>query len=106
MKAAGPIEVHHSPIEKYRLVFLPDTSFSVDELLAQGMSLPAIKELWKATYCAIGRHLGLEFDTACTDLARAYYFPSHAPGAPYVAEHLPGRPLPLKSFLRRPWSRR
>ena len=98
-ESCGTIEVHHSPIEKYRLVFLPDTSFSVDELLAQGMSLPAIKELWKAVYCAIGRHLGLDFDTACTDLARAYYLPSHAPGAPYVAEHLPGRPLPLQSFL-------
>ena len=95
----GIMEVEHSPIEKYRLVLLPDRAFSVADLLAQGMSLPAIKKLWKATYCAIGTHLGLEFDTACTDLARAYYFPSHAPGAPYVAEHLPGRPLPLESFI-------
>ena len=93
----GIMEVEHGPIEKYRLALLPDRAFSVADLLAQGMSLPAIKKLWKATYCAIGRHLGLEFDTACT--ARAYYLPSHAPGAPYVAEHLPGRPLPLESFI-------
>ena len=67
----GIMEVEHGPIEKYRLALLPDRAFSVADLLAQGMSLPAIKKLWKATYCAIGRHLGLEFDTACT--ARAYY---------------------------------
>ena len=98
-ESSGTIEVAHGPVEKARLVFLPDISLSVDELLAQGMSFEAIKVLWRSAHAAIGRHLGLDFDAACSDLARGYYFPSHPPGAPYVAEHLPGRPLPLQSFL-------
>jgi hypothetical protein len=95
----GVIEVEHAPISKCRIAMPLAHGFQVAGLLRDGISLQQIKSRWKAGLDEVARVLGISTDPQCFDLSRAYYFPSHPPGALHFVKHIPGRFLDLAPFL-------
>ena len=95
----GVIEVEHAPIPKCRIAMPLADEFQVGDLLRAGMSLHQIKRRWKMALDKRRRPLGISCDPQCSDLSRAYYFPSHPPGAPYFVKHIAGRYLDLTQFI-------
>jgi hypothetical protein len=70
--------ITHDPLPKMRVV-IPLNKTIVTAELAIG-SKGATAE-YKSIYHGVGGALGIDFDTACEDPSRLYYFPSCKPGA-------------------------
>ncbi|HEV7353716.1 MAG TPA: DUF927 domain-containing protein [Brevundimonas sp.] len=58
-------------------------------------SIREAERQWRAILKTVGARLGVEPDKACCDLARAYYLPRHAAGAPWESTIVGGRLLDL-----------
>ena len=66
---------------KLRLVFVLDRPYKITEWLARGFSQEDARgRLWTAALETFAREFGLEYDTACKDVSRAYYGASCKPG--------------------------
>ena len=71
----------HEPMVKLRLVFVLDRPYKITEWLARGFSQEDARgRLWTAALETFAREFGLEYDTACKDVSRAYYGASCKPG--------------------------
>lgn len=73
--------VHHEPVPKFR-VMLPLNKPIVLAELAVGSK--GSEAAYKSIYHGVGQALGLDYDHACAEQARLYYFPSCKPGAEKV----------------------
>ena len=70
--------VDHAPVDKFRVVFPLKEPIRLAELSRS--SSEAI-DRYRRLYMAVGRSLGLKFDTACATPQYLFYLPSHVPGA-------------------------
>ena len=85
----------HAPLPKYRVVFPLAKPFSRREHFNDGGTQKSFEALWKAKYTAFANSLGLEWDRSCTDISRAFYWPSCKPGAERMAMKIEGQLLEL-----------
>lgn len=77
--------IDHDPIEKYRIVLPLNEPINLMSLSpVTGLALAA----FVAIYHGVGRALGFEFDEACSDPSRLYYWPSSPNGAEVMAHSL------------------
>ena len=72
--------------------------FSRQDHFNEGGNQKSYEDLWKAKYASVANSLGLEFDVSCTDVSRAFYWPSCKPGAEKMAEKVEGELLDLNEF--------
>ena len=89
---------HHAPLPKYRLVFPLAKPFSRQDHFNAGGTQKSFEALWKAKYAAFADSLGLEWDRSCTDISRAFYWPSCMPGAERMATRIEGQLLDLDAI--------
>jgi hypothetical protein len=68
----------HDPLPKMRVVLPLNKTIVTAEL---GIGTKGATAEYKSIYHGVGRALGIDFDTACEDPSRLYYFPSCKPGA-------------------------
>ena len=83
----------HAPIPKFRLLFPFEKPSRVVSALSIGMSQADFESVWKQKYAAFATSLNIGWDQSCSDLSRAFYYPSCKPGAPRFAEKIAGRLL-------------
>jgi hypothetical protein len=88
----------HAPLAKYRVVLPLRTPFRRADHVALGMSQAEFEALWKAKYESVARSLKVEWDAACSDVARSFYFPSCKPSAVTFTETIAGQRLDLNAF--------
>lgn len=67
--------------------------------LVLALSRDALPAEWPALWAAAAAELGLRQDRSCRDLARAYFVPARAPGAPWLALRERGAPLDVDALL-------
>ena len=70
--------VHHDPVEKFRVMFPLDHPIVMVQL---GFTTRQFIENYKSIYHGVGRALGLNYDGACEDSSRLYYFPATRNGS-------------------------
>jgi hypothetical protein len=75
-------EIEHAPLLRFRVILPLSEPFC---LIVPDASHADRARLWAEYYCAVGERLGLSFDRACTDVARAFYFPRRPQGAGVAA---------------------
>lgn len=88
------------PIEKFRVVFFPDEPVSFKKLaLSEGTQEAALR-LWEDKITGLAqRHLGVHFDTSCTDPSRLFYTPRHAKGKDnFRSLIIKGKPLKFEDI--------
>ncbi len=96
---SGAVSVaRHAPLPKYRMVFPLAKPFSRQDHFNDGGTQKSFEALWKAKYAAFANSLGLEWDRSCTDISRAFYWPSCKPGAKRMATKIEGQLLDLDAF--------
>src|SRR5450631_3408557 len=83
---------------KYRLIFPLAKPFSRLDHFNDGGTQTSFEALWKAKYTTVADSLGLEWDRGCTDIGRAFFWPSCKPGAERVATKVEGQLLDLDAF--------
>jgi hypothetical protein len=72
----------HEPVAKARLVFFLDRPYKIIDWMERGFSEADARErLWPAALATFARAFGLRYDTACKDIARAFYAASCRTGA-------------------------
>ncbi len=79
---------HSEEKHKLRAVFL----------LAKPWTAAMGEAHWKAAYRAFCAWLGVAHDPACEDVARLFYLPRHAAGAPFHAEWIDGMAVDIFSL--------
>ena len=89
---------HHAPLPKYRMVFPLAKPFSRQNHFNDGGTQKSFEALWKAKYGTFANSLGLKWDRSCTDINRAFYWPSCKPGAERMATKIEGQFLDLDAF--------
>ena len=87
----------HAPIPKYRVVLPLEKPFARREFVENGMTQRDFEAAWKAKYAAFANALGVRWDSACADVARAFFYPTCRPDAPRVAEKIDGKLLKLEA---------
>lgn len=97
----GPVCVaKHAPISKYRIVVPFEKPFTRRECFDRGLSQAEFEKQWKASYAAFANSLNIAWDQSCSDLARAFYYPSCKPKAPRFTEKIEGRLLKFDDIER------
>lgn len=76
---------HSAELNKFRAVFI----------LAKPWTADVGEQAWKAAYRAFCAWLEVEHDPACEDVARLFYLPRHAKGAPFHAEWIDGKAVDI-----------
>lgn len=93
----GPVcVVQHNPISKFRVVLPLGAPFRLSDWLARGETQADYSRHWKAKYAAVARVLNLQRDRTCSDISRAFFMPSHPPGAIPFAFSVGGALLDLE----------
>ena len=88
------IAITHDPVPKYRIILPMVNPFQTKDFT----DLKLAKRTWEAKYKAVADHLGLRFDDACDDLARAFFIPAAAPGSERFTKVIEGKLLDLNDF--------
>lgn len=97
--ANGPVcIVRHAPLPKYRIVLPLKSPLRRIEFMKVGGDEAQFDAIWKARYAAVANSLGVQWDVSCSDVARAFFYPSCRPGAERFSEVLPGDLLDLNDF--------
>ena len=66
--------------------------------IAVRLSRPVKTKEFRPTWRAMIAHLGIPSGIKTDNIARFWYFPSHKPGADYIANHVRGTPLDVDAF--------
>lgn len=85
-------KVTHAPMDKYRVVFFLSDTFNpgtVADTHDLGM------QMWAKKYAGVAQLLEIEFDAACTDVSRLFYYGRHNKDAPYISKLISGDTLIL-----------
>lgn len=72
------IEIAHDPLDKFRMVFPLDKPVEIGRIARK---VRDGRELYKRKLLGLAAKLGLVIDESCIDVSRAFYMPSHPPGA-------------------------
>ena len=86
----------HDPIPKYRILLILEEPFVFAE---RGTSHQDAINEWKGYYMALGKELGLDFDSSCTDPSRLMYTPRvDEKTDDHFIEIISGDPIDLSEF--------
>ncbi|KAA0677286.1 hypothetical protein [Roseomonas genomospecies 6] len=92
MTANGLVmRVTHAPMDKNRVIFVLARPWAVTDYPTQDEA----RKAWKSAYKAFAAWLGIEVDESCSEVARLFYLPRHAEGAPFETKVHEGRAVDI-----------
>lgn len=89
------IEIAHNPLDKFRMVFPLDKPVEIGRIARK---VRDGRDLYKRKLLGLAAKLGLVIDESCIDVSRAFYMPSHPPGAEGVIDIIRGRALTFEEL--------